>query len=137
MRVDGSVSAGNPQSLATPSGTTLLKGNVAISARTAGLGADYTYYLDGSSNSGPCLGAGLVLASNQLRLELPGLRVDPGETKEETSTGLGYGLYVGCQFTRPWQADLSFRASQFHKTLDDGDDRYSMPVLTLAAGIAF
>lgn len=132
-RLDGTAASGKPKSIPTPAGTQTLDGRVKIDASIGSLGADYLYFLNGSRDAGPYLGAGLAAGTAKISLELPG----DARAQDYNSSTAVVGLYAGYQFNRHWSTELTFRSARFKKTIQGFDFSYSMPALALVAGYTF
>jgi hypothetical protein len=141
-RLDGTAASGKPQSIPVPGGTSQLNGKVSIDASNGSLGAVYLYYLKGSRDAGPYLGAGL--AAGTAKISLANTTGNTSTTDYNSSTEV-FGLYGGYQFNRHWSAELTFRSAKFKKSIviTNGtraasfDFSYSMPALAVVAGYTF
>jgi len=139
-RLDGTSAKGTPNSFNTPVGKVVNGPQAEMTASLGTLGADYLYYLDGTTDKGFYAGGGLAFGSNHVELELP--LPGGGYYKNGRSAGaLAYGLYAGYQFNPHWSVELTYRASTFKEDLTVGNSvgsfKYSMPMVALVAGYTF
>jgi len=141
-RLDGTSASGKPRSIPSSLGPLVTDGLFNVDAGLGTLGADYLYFLEGSRQEGPYLGAGLAYGNATLKAEYLDEATGNKNAITTRASSPVYSLYAGCQFTARWSLELSIRDASFRKTFLDDQNRsvklrFTLPVVALVAGYTF